>query len=342
MDICLISEDLSLPFDEGIKNFAYNLIKELRKRNNVYAISTGGYRTDERYVEKLKINKTFLSYSLFKRLRSFKPEIILYIPSPSATLFSFSRIRMLKLYNKKSKVVMVALQPRSHSFLAQKLIPHLIPDLVIVQSQNFLKRLSKYGCQVKFITGGVDLEKFHAVTNESKIKLRQKYGIHQNKFVILHIGHIKKNRNIELLKELQIDNHQVIVVGSTSTSQDGHLVSNLRMAGIRVILDYFDNIEEIYQLSDCYIFPVTENNASIEFPLSVLEAMACNIPVISTRFGGLVYLLKEGKGLFWADTLKEVKEKIEQVKLLKNVETRSIAEQFSWKSVAKKIIEQIK
>lgn len=33
--ICIISEELERPFDEGIKNFAYNLTRELSKGDNV-------------------------------------------------------------------------------------------------------------------------------------------------------------------------------------------------------------------------------------------------------------------------------------------------------------------
>lgn len=43
----------------------------------------------------------------------------------------------------------------------------------------------------------------------------------------------------------------------------------------------------MYQLSDLYIFPVIFEGGCIGIPLSILEARACGIPVMSTEFGGL-------------------------------------------------------
>jgi len=57
---------------------------------------------------------------------------------------------------------------------------------------------------------------------------------------------------------------------------------------------YIKKIEEIYQLSDCYIFPITFEGGGISILLSVLEAMACNLPVVTTKFGGLPAIFKGG------------------------------------------------
>ena len=63
------------------------------------------------------------------------------------------------------------------------------------------------------------------------------------------------------------------------------------------------NIEEVYALSDCYVFPTPPMNKinSIEIPLSVLEAMACNLSVITTKFGALPKVFEEGDGLIFVD-----------------------------------------
>lgn len=59
MNICVISEEMNVPFDEGIKNFAHNLIRQLSKNNGVLALSILGDKTDGRYIERLKVNNTF-------------------------------------------------------------------------------------------------------------------------------------------------------------------------------------------------------------------------------------------------------------------------------------------
>jgi len=249
------------------------------------------------------------------------------------------RTKVLKLYTRKAKVVMIALQPRQYSFLSRKLIPLLIPDLILVQSASVLKRLSTFGCWVKLIPSGVNLKRFRPVAKERKLGLRSKYGINADKFTILHVGHINRNRNIQILKELQSNSNQMLVVGSTSTGQDKHSVKELEMTGIKVITDYLENVEEIYQLSDCYVFPVTSETASIEVALSVLEAMACNLPVVTTRYGGLTTLFNsEGRGLLFVDKLSDLSDKVEKANELNHCETRRIVEPYAWENVAKNIL----
>ncbi|MBA7685613.1 D-inositol-3-phosphate glycosyltransferase [subsurface metagenome] len=340
--ISVVSEELNPPFDEGIKNFVYNLIKQLLKNNSVLAFSIRGDKTGERYIKRLNVNKTFLSYPLFKEIRHFAPAIVLYVPSPSATISSFMRTKVLKLYARKAKIVMIALQPSEYSFLSRKFIPLLIPDLTLVQSASVLKRLSTFGCCAKLIPSGVNLKRFRPVAKERKLGLRSKYGINADKFTILHVGHINRNRNIQILKELQSNSNQMLVVGSTSTGQDKHLVEELEMTGIKVITDYLENVEEIYQLSDCYVFPVVSERASIEVPLSVLEAMACNLPVVATRYGGLPIMFNsEDNGLFFLDKLKDLSNKVEKVKQLNHCETQRMVEPYSWREVAKRILELV-
>ena len=93
-------------------------------------------------------------------------------------------------------------------------------------------------------------------------------------------------------------------------------------------------MKELYNLADCYIFPVVRKDASIELPLSVLEAMSCNLPIVSTRFGGLVDIFEEGGGLFFVDDEKSLRDKIE---MIKNrgflVKTRNKVLPFSWEKV---------
>ena len=58
-----------------------------------------------------------------------------------------------------------------------------------------------------------------------------------------------------------------------------------------LIEDYVPQIQELYQLADVYLFPVTEAGNCIDVPLSALEAAACGIPVAAAPYGELKELL---------------------------------------------------
>jgi len=104
---------------------------------------------------------------------------------------------------------------------------------------------------------------------------------------------------------------------------------------------YFENIEEIYGIADCYAFPTTDETASIGIPLTVLEAMACNLPVITTKFGGLPRIFREGEGLFFLKNqprLPEFLENINESRLVcRNwVRTRKKVLPYSWDKIAER------
>ena len=67
-------------------------------------------------------------------------------------------------------------------------------------------------------------------------------------------------------------------------------------------------------MSDCYVFPTVHKKACIETPLSVLEAMACNLPIVSTRFGALPTIFNEGSGLFFTENVEHIPQILLDVK----------------------------
>jgi glycosyltransferase involved in cell wall biosynthesis len=89
-------------------------------------------------------------------------------------------------------------------------------------------------------------------------------------------------------------------------------------------------------MADCYLFPVRNDTASIDLPLSVLEAMSCNLPVITTRFGGLDEIFDEGEGLFFLDDDNQLKKNVEIVREgLVDIETRKKVMALSWEKVGR-------
>ena len=112
----------------------------------------------------------------------------------------------------------------------------------------------------------------------------------------------------------------------------------LRMAGIIVIDEYTDDIHELYQACDLYLFPVSSNLGALEFPLSVIEAAACNLPTLTTRFGALPDILKESPGFTYYDEAVEIPEKITDLRG-STPETSLLVDRFSWSSVFERYLE---
>lgn len=328
--ILLISEIINYPFDEGAKGIVYHLIKELNKRGDVHIFTKKGNNTNGLNVGKINLDKLFLNNELKLIFKSLSPEIILYIPEASYTFNSFIRAKILKLLSKRSKVFILGVQRRRFNCLSKMFLMLLKPECLLLFSRADKDYFKQVGFKVKVLPPAIDKEKFYEVEHNTRIMLRKRYNLPIDKIIVTHIGHIKESRNLTCFVNIQrIDNIQVVIVGSTSTHTDLKLKQFLEDQGIIVINNYLQEIQEIYQLSDVYVFPVLEETGAIEMPLSVLEAMACNLPVITTRFGCLVEHFKEDAGVKYFNDTEEL------VGLVRNVNKNEVynyekVEHFSW------------
>jgi len=315
MKICIIGSYTGY-LDEGMANISYQISNNIPKDN---------YEVKQFNIEKI-VNLKFL-----KKIIKFKPDIIHFFPGPTIKGLLF-----LKFIQKisKAKTIVSATKPDISNTLIAKMLK---PNKVIIQSKKSEKLFKKMGFETVFISNGVDTSKFVPITNEEKNNLRKKYGFLKDDFIILHVGPIKKSRNQGILK--QIPNSKILLITSTTNPSDQKLLDDYKKSGIVVWTDYFQNIEKIYAMVDVYVFPVFEELGSVDIPLSILEAMACNIPVITTRFGGIELLFDEQDDFFYIDNEKDLKEKIQLVQkgeLKKN--TEKLIQRYSWNNIVKEIL----
>ena len=65
-----------------------------------------------------------------------------------------------------------------------------------------------------------------------------------------------------------------------------------------VFTNFIENIQHYYQIADCYLFPVFRATSAIDAPLSVLEAMACNLPIVSVPVGDVPEVIDGTDGCY--------------------------------------------
>jgi glycosyltransferase involved in cell wall biosynthesis len=321
------------PPDEARKVMAYNLLPILARKCEVMLFDMQRLRSVDEW----------------QKVKAFKPDILHSITSASP--FSFLLARILQSTSENSKTVMFSSLIPFRGFssglwfglssLFKPVVPLLKPDLVLAQSDEAEAIYSRLGCNtMPFVYSGVDIKRFHPVSKKEKEELRARYGVESDKFVVLHVGPVKKSRNLECLRKIQGDSdNQVLLVGRPATKYEREVADVLGKAGVVVTQAYNPRIEEFYALSDCYIFPTTDAAGSIDIPLSVLEALACGLPVVSTRFGGLPRIFNEGDGFCYAD----VEEFPDRLKTLKSqgaaFKTRELVFPYSWENIAENLVE---
>ena len=325
----IISDCLTEKNDEGCLKVASSLSKRLQAQAGATIIS---FDRKPNYSDiHLKLNKLFLNPSLWKTIRKHS-EDVLYIPFASNTFASVIRTFVLSLVSMNKISVLFVLR-----FPMGKMTKFLLKlsraRIIALSKESYNFYTEQIGQRVLYLQTGIDLAKFHPVREEEKRQLRGKYGIQKDKRVVLHVGHLKEGRNVDKLATIDLKYHVIVVVSSVTESEKD---ANIRVllknrANTTLIEDYIPNIEEIYQMSDVYVFPVEKELNCIDVPLSVLEAAACNIPIVATRYGELKVF--EGKdGFLFVDEISEMtlNKAIEAAVRMKECDVRSAVKVYDW------------
>ena len=309
--------------DEGAKNVATNLARVFGRTDELLAV----------YQRTAWHPKNLLA------ARKFKPDIILSVHGPS--IKTIILLFLFKVICASGKTVVVAAQPHDDPVMLM-LASWLKPDHIFAQSEGWKFKFGQNGRKnVHLLPNGVDNEKFRPCQVASALaKTRQELGLGEDDKIILHIGPINNNRNHELLIRIaQETDWKVIVIGSTTAPFEPELFEKIKESGAIAINRYFPDINRLYSIANYYIFPVMDQTGSIEFPLTVLEAMSCNCPVLTTKFRGIPDFLKESEGLRYFFSFEEVVEILDTE--LPEANNREIALSYSWEKIAETILQKV-
>src|SRR2546421_6570054 len=152
--LCLLCEDLSLPIDEGIKKFVTSVSGPLAESTDLLVLAVGNAGPLPASVQAAPANRFLLGGTLWKTLRRFRPDIVVYVPIAAATRNSFMRCAILRGYAPRARLLMVSLQPRTYGPLARRLIRRLHPGLTLVQSRATCHVLTTLGCPTAVLPSG--------------------------------------------------------------------------------------------------------------------------------------------------------------------------------------------
>ncbi len=333
----IITDILKFPIDEGAKVASLNLIQSYKSKYPCDLAVINCNCNLPFGAENFKLNKLLFKNSFYRYVNLSPSKKILYIPNSSITLATFVRAKLLRLYTGK-EVNVLSLQPVKYSLLTKIMISAIRPASVITQSSSLAKQLEVMGIKTSILPLGVDDKKFRKCAHNKKKELRKKYSIDLDNKILLHVGHIKRSRNIEWLIEVkrQLPDVTILVVGSTTTVQDNEFRALMEKTGLIVMREHISNISEVYQLADYYVFPVQKYNAAIETPLSVLEAMATNLPVLTTRFGSLSDTFQQDEHFKFINGANDIIEGLRNG-FSEHCNNRQKIHAFTWEAVADRL-----
>jgi glycosyltransferase involved in cell wall biosynthesis len=280
-----------------------------------------------------------LGPALVRVLRRERPDTIVYLAKSSTTLAGLLRARLLKWVAGDATTIMLALQPRRFPLVTRVLARLLWTDLLVVTSEAERREASRLGARVAVIRPGVDDSRFRPAQPGEKSMLRRKWALPVEARIVLHVGHLKPGRNLQALIPLATlpETAVVVLASSRRTASSAALRDELVRRGIIVLDGYRPDVAELYRLADCYVFPVQSSDWAISLPLSVIEALACGLPVVTSRFGALPELFEGAPGVHVVDHEAGFTDAVMGV-LTRGESTCNLVRGWSWDEVAASLL----
>jgi 1,2-diacylglycerol 3-alpha-glucosyltransferase len=182
-------------------------------------------------------------------------------------------------------------------------------DLVISPSAGMANILRGMGvtCPIEIIPNGVDLQRFYRAEPLS----RADFGFASSDILLIYAGRLASEKNLRFLLQAfagvakALDHVYLMIVGGGSKPAEAEiqeLVAELRI-GHRLRFTgmvAYDDLPSYLSMCDAFITAsVTEVH-----PLSVIEGMACGLPVMGIDSPGVTDIIEDGKtGLLAHDDL---------------------------------------
>ncbi len=187
-------------------------------------------------------------------------------------------------------------------------------------SSDIRKKLEGAGIdpeKIISIPNGVDEKRFCPVSVERKQEIRSELGVN-NSFTVLFTGAFSERKNPYLIARAfepfyNSDNIQLLLAGPDSDggiqrNRINQIVNNRQVKNIHIFPNRND-VEILYQASDLFVLPSEEEGLSN----AMLEALACGLPVCTTKISGSEDVIIEAKnGIFISRNRKSIKQAIER------------------------------
>lgn len=181
-------------------------------------------------------------------------------------------------------------------------------DILITINQEDYKRAKEkfHAKKVEYVPGvGIDLCKFASNANDID-KKRNELGVKSDEILILSVGELNKNKNHEIVIRAiyALDNPKIryFIVGKGDLKDYlENLIRQLELESQVRLLGFRNDVAELYQASDLFIFPSKREGLSV----ALMEAMASGLSCIVSDIRGNRDLIDENGGILCNPFIEE-------------------------------------
>ncbi|MBR6614601.1 MAG: glycosyltransferase, partial [Lachnospiraceae bacterium] len=161
-------------------------------------------------------------------------------------------------------------------------------QLICINHEDYCRAKKFYAKYTDYIPGvGICPERISKLTEAQILEKKKELGIPTDKKILLSAGELIKRKNheaiIRTMAKLQDPSLVYVICGH------GVLMDELKQLAVKLKVDqqviftgYREDIMEVYQIADLYIFPSWQEG----LPMALLEAMACERAVVCSEIRG--------------------------------------------------------
>lgn len=162
--------------------------------------------------------------------------------------------------------------------------------------------------RIKVIYNGVDHDAFNIGVKAYRSDMRRSVGIDEKDFVILFVSNNWERKGlatiIEAISKTGIENIRLLIVGRGNKRRYVSLARDKKVGPGKIIFTgRTGDVEKYYGMSDIFVLPSRYE----PFANVCLEAMACGLPVITTKTNGASEIILPGRDGFiledWRDAI---------------------------------------
>lgn len=317
--ILFVTRPLSPPWDEASKNFAYSLVKNISglEINIMTDQKNSSFSSNFTIPHKVYTTSKNSQFDFWQKIRAIlfqfkiknKFDIHHYFFTPT-TLNSFLIKNFLR--TPETKTVQTIATLREDLWSDKDIKKILFADIIIVYSTRAKNKLNELGLENVFqIYPGIDLKEYKKIPvqeaqknlqnyfsdkseNAKNIVSEKKINSKENDFVINFTGEYTRMGTIDLVIDSFIDiakknpfiklSLAVRIKNKKDALKKKLIQKKISANNLLNQVSFFDNgkykMKDVYNLCDISLFPVNNMRGKFDIPLAVVEAMACQKPVI--------------------------------------------------------------
>jgi UDP-glucose:(heptosyl)LPS alpha-1,3-glucosyltransferase len=256
------------------------------------------------------------------------------------TLHTFSYRSGLRKYSFLRRLDMTFLSHRSWLYLWLEKRQMTTPRLVAVSDliRKDVRKNYNRSEGVHVISPGVDPDLFHpAWIAEHREPLRKEMGIGHDDVVVLFVGSEFRRKGLDLLIPAIGPGMRLVVVGQGERLEHYRKLAAACGIGDRIHFTGLvkSDVRRFYAIADVVALP----SLSEAFGMSILEGMACGIPVVTTPNAGVSSLISPGENGFVVSGSVELASALTRLldpslRRTLGAAARKTAENHSWEKVA--------